>query len=233
MKRMFFIDGGHPPYINIKETSYAYVSSYSEFLMSHIPQLKNCVVCDYGAGTGILGITAFSMGASKIYGIEINRDSLQLAKDNIANNAELAKFDLLNSSKNNCINDVSFDYIFCNPASLPDIVGSDSFYNGGKLGIDMIKEVIEFSSTNLKNDGHLYILITNILPVSPVFNLISEKGLNCRIVDSMLLPFRVHYKNIKSWVDNLQPTYPEMRYLIRNNVLYEEVVLYDIQKRGV
>ena len=120
---------------------------------------------------------------------------------------------------------VDYDYIFCNPASLLNIVGFETFYNGGKFGIDMIEEVIEFASAKLKNKGHLYILITSILPVSLILNLIKEKELEYKTINSIKLPFRKHYKNIKSWVDKIKQDYPEAYYLIEDNTLFEEVIL--------
>ncbi len=43
---------------------------------------RNKVVADLGAGTGVLGIGAALLGAKKVYLVEIDKESLEIAKEN-------------------------------------------------------------------------------------------------------------------------------------------------------
>jgi len=46
--------------------------------------LKNKVVADLGCGTGILGLTAILLGAKKVYFIDIDENTINIAKRNFA-----------------------------------------------------------------------------------------------------------------------------------------------------
>ena len=45
--------------------------------------LRNKLVADFGAGTGILGIGALLIGAKKVYFVEIDKDALEICASNI------------------------------------------------------------------------------------------------------------------------------------------------------
>jgi methylase of polypeptide subunit release factors len=217
--------------VSIIENDSAYISPYTEFLVNNIPCVKNYTICDYGTGTGIIGVVSNLLGANKIYCIEPNLDSIQLAKTNVEKNELCFESFIFTTSKyDKILHDVSFNYIFCNPASLPDIAGCNSFYNGGKLGLDMILEVIEFASGHLSNNGRLFLLLTSILPTSIVMEKLQDAGLNYEVVSSFQTIFREHYNKIQTWVDNMSLYYPEMYYSKIGDVLYEEVKLLSIHR---
>jgi precorrin-6B methylase 2 len=232
-KRLIHQEGANPPYLIVEEYKDVYVSDYSKLLIKNLPFiLSDKIICDFGSGTGIIGLCSRAKEAEKVIAIEINSRYRELTKKNIDSNLDPKSFELYASSedfqkKNNCM----FDYIFCNPASLPSIVGDDSFYDGGEFGLNMILEVVKFSCTNLKKDGHLIILITSIIPTSIFHTELFGLNMKSSILDSMDLKFRDHYKNIKDWVDDNQARYPEMLYYAINGLLYERVVVYDVQKK--
>lgn len=155
---------------NISECEEGYISPYSQFMIENYPLNfdSSNTLCDYGAGTGILGIIASLYNFQKIISIENNNHYYKLLLRNYEkNNIKSKKYFFKNAMKcKEC-----FDSIICNPASLPNFINANSFCNGGTLGIDMILDVLKFASYHLTLCGHLYIIVTSILP----FNLIIDK----------------------------------------------------------
>ena len=198
-------------------------------MLSKMPdKLDNLIVCDYGSGTGILGIAAILKGASKVTAIEKNFSFIEIMKHNFYENSVSEKIYIVTSSENISTSEV-FDYIFCNPACYPSVVGSDSFFYAGDLGIDMIDEVILFASKRLEKKGHLLILIPSISPISLVFRHLKNLGLCWRVVDSKYVALRKHLcDKIKLFVDKNSKVYPEMCYFEKNGEFFERVDLYDI-----
>lgn len=228
-----YLSGANTPCIKIIEQNDVYVSGYSEFLIKNMPlTLKGKIICDYGSGTGIIGLCSVAKGAKKVIALESDERYLKLTKKNINNNCKSHLFEFYSNKyefekKRNCL----FDYIFCNPSSLPSaVVGNNSFYSGGEFGLDMIMEVIGFSKTYLENNGHLIILITSILPTSLFQKELLRWNMKCAVLNSMDLKFREHYKHIKDWVDKNKKVYPEMLYIEIDGVLYERIVAYDVTK---
>lgn len=221
------------PCLTIEEQGDASVSNYSNFLISNMPStLEGKVVCDYGSGTGVVGLCACVKGADKVVAIEINPHFRELTMNNTKLNSKQHLIELYENKddfekRSNCL----FDFIFCNPASLPKLAGSSSFYNGGEFGLDMILEVVNFTSSFLKKDGHLIILVTSILPTSLFFEELSQLKMNHTILNTVDLKFREHYKGIQLWVDENQIQYPEMQYFNSNGVLHERVIAYDVVKK--
>lgn len=217
---------------NILENEFAYISPYSEFLISrlHAMDIHNKKICDYGAGTGVIGICATKYIPASITSIEIDNSAFSVLTKNYCNNTIDCTIQLLflnNAAQNN----ITFDVILCNPASLPhEAAKVNNFCDGGKLGLDMIIEVLDFSYTYLNDSGHIYILVTSILPRSILIEKLTKLGFHYKVSASTLIPFREHYDNIVDWIEKKKEIYPEMYYIAIDNVLYEEVLLFDIFK---
>ena len=207
-----------------------YVSPYSMFMIENYPlnlKLSNSI-CDFGSGTGVLGIVASIYNSSKIVSIEKDNEAISLSMQNYSNNVDKRCNTLFYNNKYDC-HDL-FDTIICNPASLPDIADVSGFCNGGALGMDMILEAIEFAYKHLSKDGRLYMIITSILPKSIAEYRIKQNGMDYNIYAKKIIPFRNHYKNITEWVDNLNTIFNEMYYLKINNNYYEELFLWEIYR---
>jgi precorrin-6B methylase 2 len=231
--KQIYLGAADTPYLLVKEKKDdVYVSDYSNLLIDNLPaSLNDKIICDYGCGTGIISLCSCAKRAKKVIAIDTNEYYLKLTERNISNNVNPQLVELYPSGcefikKSNCY----FDYIFCNPASLPSIVGDKSFYNGGEWGLNMILEVVEFSYNKLKEDGHLLILITSILPTSLFHDCLIKLNLKCAIVATKLIKFRKHYEKIKEWVDNNEKDYPEMVYFDERGTLFEKVIVYDVQR---
>lgn len=77
--------------------------------------IEGKVVADLGAGTGILGIAAAILGASKVYLVEVDREALAVAQQNIDTVRELIRGEivLVNSDVRNFSESV--DTVVMNP----------------------------------------------------------------------------------------------------------------------
>ena len=208
-----------------------YISPWSEFMLQAMPNnLQNTTVCDYGSGTGILGIVSIFKGASHVIAIE--KDATfrfrTLTTKNYEHNFLNNRLKIYDSST--LLSGTEFiDYIFCNPACYPSSVGMDSFFHAGEMGIDMICEVFSFASKALKKTGHLYILIPSILPSSLIFEKLHTLNLHAKTTDSIYVPLRMNLVcAITKWVNDKKHIYPEMSYFEINGILSEKVNLYEI-----
>jgi len=217
------------PY-TIEETAESYVSYWSKFMISVMPpKLSNMIVCDFGAGTGIIAIKAASAGAKKVTAIEKYSSSRELLHRNITINKLTDTISVLSSSEEDGSLE-HYDYIFCNPSCYPSFVGDASFFHAGDMGMDMIIEVFNFASKALKKNGHLIILMPSIAPRSIALNLLDNLGLYSRIVrDDLLVPFRDHLVDrLKCWVDSNKDSYPEMYYVVKDGIYHENVLMFSI-----
>jgi prolyl-tRNA editing enzyme YbaK/EbsC (Cys-tRNA(Pro) deacylase)/methylase of polypeptide subunit release factors len=218
-------------FYNIDTTEDCYVSPWSKFIVSVMPPvLDNMVVCDFGSGTGIISIKAALNGAKEITAIEKDPESRNLLQRNIAKNNISEKVNIYERS-HDIINSEYYDYIFCNPACYPSMVGNSSFFYAGETGMDMIFEVFNFAKRALKKDGHLLILIPSVSPSSMAFDLLKTLGLYERPAPSkdVLVPFREYLTDkIKNWVDGNKAQYPEVHYYVQDVKYYEKVFLYSI-----
>jgi len=218
--------------IEIKEKEkVCYVSSWSKFMISKMPlRLDDMVVCDFGAGTGVLSTIAALRGAKNVTAIEKDSSFRDLMKQNFKHNLVSCK---VHSVASSCeiLNLEYFDYIFCNPSCYPSAVGTSNFYHAGETGMDMINEVILFASKTLKINGCLMILVPSLSPVSLMLESLKGLGLYAsRDVDSIFVPFRTNISHrLKQWVDNNSKKYNEMCYFERNGELCERVDLYSIR----
>lgn len=220
--------------IIIKEFDNAYVSPYSIFMLENfslIPSTKG-YICDFGAGTGILGISAYLINKSQnIVFVEKENDVLELTKENSKTNISSLEAEYLNDWKH--ISKKKIDIILCNPASLPNIVQEGSFCCGGKYGLDMILEAVDFAKEKLTASGKLFIIITSILPRSIFFKKVISNDMTYKLISKKQIPFRSHYRGIKDWVDKLKNEYPEMYFIEENNTFFEELLLFEVStERG-
>ena len=101
------IDGTRPTMSRVRESLFAMLNPY----------LKNAVVLDLFAGTGLLGIEALSNGAAKCVFVENNKKMFKLLKKNIEDieNTELFCFDFKKIEG-------KYDIIFLDPPYNKDFI---------------------------------------------------------------------------------------------------------------
>lgn len=219
--------------VAVYESSRGYVSPYSLFMVENFPLnfSDSTVLCDYGAGTGILGIVSSLYGVTDITSIENNEECFELLIENYKRNKINDKKLRFIKHNNQC--EKMFDVIVCNPASLPNVVNVNSFCNGGVFGIDMILEVLRFSFEHLIVGGKLFIVITSVLPLSLIKIEMKQLKLKYRIIDSKIIPFRTHYDGLAKWVDEKRKLFPEMYYIKEGDKFFEELLLFEVEKELV
>lgn len=80
----------------------------------------NSLVLDLFAGSGSVGLEFLSRGASQVYFVEKNRDTLKVLRENIShckfdNQSIVLPQDYIKALKNLSKRDIKFDYIFLDP----------------------------------------------------------------------------------------------------------------------
>lgn len=115
----------------VKESVFNMIASY----------INNAVVVDLFAGSGNLGLESLSRGAKKVYFVDHSKESLDLAKQNIA----LCQF----SHKSSIIH-ANYEKALQMIKEKADIIFLDPPYNSGILH-DCISKIIELNI--LKPDG--------------------------------------------------------------------------------
>jgi len=79
--------------------------------------LRNRLVADFGAGTGILGIGALLIGAKKVYFVEIDKEALKICESNIKLIEEMLEIEFNYELINDDVRNFSYtiDTVIMNP----------------------------------------------------------------------------------------------------------------------
>ena len=80
----------------------------SEILFFAKEDILNNFVIDLGCGTGKLAIGAKLLGAKKVLGIDIDKETIEFAKENVKGMAHIDIVNKLNLDINDCINNIVF-----------------------------------------------------------------------------------------------------------------------------
>ena len=217
--------------LSFSESEQAYISPYSSFFLEHLPGIvaPGLEVCDYGAGTGILGIVAtIDTRLKRVCFVEKNVAVKSVLIDNTKRNLKHTPYEIHENVAD--ISSRQFDMILCNPASLPNCVNVNPFCDGGKLGIDMILEVIDFATGSLRNDGVLFLIVTKLLPMSLIISKLQQYNLSFEVIAEKTIPFRRHYDGIVEWVDREKSKYNEMSYISDGKQFFEVLQLLKIKR---
>jgi SAM-dependent methyltransferase len=146
-------------------------ASDSTFLPSTISQLMATVldvkpgdvVIDVGCGTGVLGIIAAKLGASKVYGVDASPDVVEVASANarahgVADRMEFFQGDLFSPLGD----DVTADVIIGDVSGIPDDLAADSGWfpsktGGGPRGSELPIRMLQQAKRRLKEGGRLFL----------------------------------------------------------------------------
>lgn len=218
--------------LSILETEKIRVTRYSEFLLLYLENLEfsHQRICDFGCGTGVLGIYAAKRGAHSVTGFDIDPDAIDLSKENIAlNDCSHFQPHLIDDS----VIDETYDFIVSNPASLPTVKASGKeFFSGGIYGIEMIQDLFDFSVTKLKKDGRIFFLQTSLSSINKAANYAHNKGFNYKIIGVFQTEIRDHYQEFWHRVEHNQRT-GDAHFVEINGVHSEIVYLVEAKYREI
>ena len=110
-------------------------STISQFMAAVLDVKPGDVVIDVGCGTGVLGIIAAKLGASKVYGVDASPDVVEVATANarahgVADRMEFFQGDLFSPLGD----DVTADVIIGDVSGIPDDLAADSGWFPSKTG---------------------------------------------------------------------------------------------------
>ncbi len=211
--------------LRILESEKIRVTRYSEFLLLYLENLdfNDAHICDFGCGTGVLGIYAAKRGAKQITGLDIDPDAIRLSQENInLNDCPNFKPHLVETADLN----EKYTLILSNPASLPTQKSAGKeFFSGGIYGIDMIKDLFDFCQTNLEENGQVFFLQTSLSSINRSANYARSKGFNYKIIGVFQTEIRDHYQEFWHRVEKnrntgdahyleIDGTYSEIVYLV-------------------
>ncbi len=146
-------------------------ASDTTFLPSTISQLMAAVldvkpgdiVIDVGCGTGVLGIIAAKLGASKVYGVDASPDVVEVATANarahgVADRMEFFQGDLFSPLGD----DITADVIIGDVSGIPDDLAADSGWfpsktGGGPRGSELPIRMLQQARRRLAEGGRLFL----------------------------------------------------------------------------
>ncbi len=146
-------------------------ASDSTFLPSTISQLMATVldvrdgdvVFDVGCGTGVLGIIAAKLGASKVYGVDASPDVVEVATANatahgVADRMQFFHGDLFDPIPEG----VTADVIIGDVSGIPDDLAADSGWfpsriGGGPRGSELPIRMLQQARKRLAEGGRLFL----------------------------------------------------------------------------
>ncbi|WP_421783525.1 methyltransferase [Kiloniella litopenaei] len=216
--------------LTILETGKIRVTRYSEFLLLYLENLafSQQRICDFGCGTGVLGIYAAKRGAHSVTGFDIDPDAIALSKENIRLN-DCSNFQPYLITDH--VNRESYDFIISNPASLPTVKASGKeFFSGGVYGIDMIRDLFDFSARHLEKNGRIFFLQTSLSSINKAANYAHNKGFNYKIIGVFQTEIRDHYQEFWHRVEQNQRT-GDAHFVEINGVHSEIVYLVEAKYR--
>jgi precorrin-6B methylase 2 len=120
------------------------------------------VVIDVGCGTGVLSFVAAKLGASRVYGTDLNPHNTAIARIN-ANRLGLDdRVEIRQGSLFEPLGDLAADVVIGDVSGIPDEMArvSDWFpggYSGGPTGAEVPVAMLEASRAHLRPGGRLYL----------------------------------------------------------------------------
>lgn len=187
------------------------VTRYSKFLLSCVQKMdiEGKKVCDFGSGTGVIGIACGELGAKHVAFVETN----PIARNLTAENATIHLPEMVFWKVYSDIAEISmehhviYDLVICNPSSLPTntaVSSKTQFYAGGLLGLDMIKAMLSAASILLKPGGQLVFLLTTLSDYKSVIGSLSNAFTSVEVSAVKQFEFRPHYDQHRDYWESLK-----------------------------
>ena len=115
-------------------------------------------VVDVGCGTGVLSFVAARLGACRVIGCDISKESVEIARRNAERlgHTEVTEFRLGNMLEP--VHDEEADIIIGDISGIPnDVAELTGWFPGGPTGAELPVAMLENVGDTLKRGGHLYL----------------------------------------------------------------------------
>ena len=138
-------------------------STVSKLLADALDVREGDVVVDAGCGSGILAIIAAKLGASKVYGVDAARDTVEIASENatrhgVAEKTEFYEGDLFEPLPP----DIKADIVIGDVSGIPDEIASASGWfpsglAGGPSGAELPMRMLSEAKRVLAAGGRMFL----------------------------------------------------------------------------
>lgn len=183
----------HYRHLKLELNPNVYEPAEDSFLLAeNITPKKGDYVLDVGTGTGILALVAAGK-ASKVLGVDINPEAVELAR----NNAKLNGLPNVESRLSDLFTNVGdrFDLIVFNPPYLP--VKEDGLlelsWSGGERGVEVVERFLGEVKDYLKPRGRILMVASSLNGLRAVERKFIENGLSFRVLAEKKIPFEMLY----------------------------------------
>jgi len=136
-------------------------STISQLVATVLEVHDGDVVIDVGCGTGILGIIAAKLGASRVYGVDASPDVVAVATANASTHGVADRMQFFHGDLFDPIpEDVRADVIIGDVSGIPDDLAADSGWfpsrtGGGPRGAELPVRMLREAGRRLKEGGRL------------------------------------------------------------------------------
>lgn len=119
-------------------------------------------VIDVGCGTGVLGFVAARLGASRVFGTELNEEAVEFARRNAEALGLSGTVDIRQGSIFGPLEGILADVVIGDVAGIPDEIASVSGwfpggFSGGPTGAEVPIAMLEKIPEHLRPGGRLYL----------------------------------------------------------------------------
>jgi release factor glutamine methyltransferase len=188
---------------------------------NEITDARNCA--EIGSASAFLAKYILEKNnIDNMWAVDINTEAKRYVNENIKNDRMHAVvsdgLDFLSGKK--------LDIVVCNPPYIPRPVGvEDNAFQGMKLLRGLINNANEY----LNDEGKLILNISSLCE-KDAYNLLRENGLNCSVIDKMVVPLKVtSVLNNAEWMQYLSKT---MKKQLRDGYDYWQTLsIYKITTR--
>lgn len=173
--------------------SYKSNSIFAKFILN-MKGLHGKYILDMGCGSGIVSVTAVSIGA-RCLASDINPDSVRCTKDNLKQNhpgdsTVVVQSDLFE----NIPKSEKFDIIFFNPPYYPKEpeTAFELAFNAG-INYRVIRDFVQEARKFLKADGRIYYILSSDMDIALFLQILKEHGFKHEIVTEIYKFFETFY----------------------------------------
>ncbi len=161
----------------------------SQFMAQHLDVKEGACVLDMGTGSGIQAVFAAEK-ASRVIGIDINPEAVEIAKRNIRLNGlegkiEIREGDLFSPLKR----DDKFNVIIFTPPYLEGTITTPFDHALFDPGKSLIKRFFENAAGFLYSDGYILLLYSSLAQPEDVLEIASSKGWEWQVIATKKMTF--------------------------------------------